>query len=262
MAWRACSGSSGDARNKYRAPPHAGGGKFRPVAIYHLSVRIVSRGKGQSAVAVAARRTAERLYDRRCGLHVRPDRGGNRPTFSTIMLPADAPAWMSGREELWNAVEAVEKRRDAQLAREVELALPIELEDEQAVELASEFVQREFTQRGMIADLNIHLGGHNPYANAMLTMREVTAAGFGPKVREWNQAGLLREWREHWAALANEYLGRAGHEVRIDHRRKRDQAEAVHLGKAASAMRRRSLVHERLQRLEAGQGGKQAEGTA
>src|SRR5229473_614797 len=189
-----------------------------------------------------------------------------RPTAATIMLPADAPAWMSGREELWNAVEAVEKRLDAQLAREVELALPIELESEQAIELAREFVQQEFIQRGMIADLNIHLGGHNPYANAMLTLREVTAAGFGPKVREWNQAGLLREWREHWAALANEYLdrylGRAGHEVRIDHRRKRDQAEAVHLGKAASAMQRRGLVHERLQRLEAGQGGKQAEGTA
>src|SRR5713101_3588361 len=201
------------------------------MAIYHFSVRIVSRGKGQSAVAVAARRAAERLYDRRSGLHVRPDRGSS-PTVSAIMLPADAPAWMSGREELWNVVEAAEKRLDAQLAREVELALPIELEDEQAIELAREFVQQEFIQLGMIADLNIRLG-HNPYANALLTLREITAAGFGPKVREWNQAGLLREWREPWAALTNEYLRRTGHEVRIDHRRKRDQAEAVHLGKAA-----------------------------
>src|SRR6266851_5741301 len=116
----------------------------------------------------------ERPWYRWCGLHVRPD-GGNRPTFSTIMLPADAPAWMSGREELWNAVEAVEKRLDAQLARELELALPIELENEQANALACEFVQQEFLQRGMIADLNIYLGGHNPYANAMLTLREVTA---------------------------------------------------------------------------------------
>ncbi len=261
MAWRACSGSSGDARNEYRAPPHAGGGKFRLVAIYHLSVRIVSRGKGQSAVAIAARRAAERLYDRRCGLHVRPD-GGNRPTFSGVMLPIEAAAWMGQREDLWNAVEAAEKRRDAQLAREVEFALPIELEGEQTISLAREFVQQEFVQHGMIADLNIHLGGHNPYANAMLTMREVTAAGFGRKVREWNQAGLLREWREHWAALANEYLRRAGHEVRIDHRRKRDQAEAVHLGKAACAMQRRGLVHERRRRLEAMQSGQQAKGRA
>jgi len=115
------------------------------MAIYHFSVRIVSRCKGQSAVAVAARRAAERLYDRRLGLHVRPDRGGNRPTFSTIMLPADAPAWMSEREELWNAVEAAENRLDAQLARELELALPIELEGEQTISLAREFVQQELS---------------------------------------------------------------------------------------------------------------------
>src|SRR6266852_3044954 len=121
------------------------------MAIYHFSVRIVSRGKGQSAVAVAARRAAERLYDRRCGLHVRPD-DGSRPMLSAIMLPADAPAWMSGREELWNAVEAAENRLDAQLARELELALPIELENEQAIALAREFVQQEFIQHGMIAD--------------------------------------------------------------------------------------------------------------
>ncbi len=232
------------------------------MAIYHFSVRIVSRGKGQSAVAVAARRAAERLYDRRCGLHVRPDRGASGPTFSAIMLPADASAWMSGREELWNAVEAGEKRLDAQLAREVELALPIELEDEQAIELAREFMQQEFVQHGMIADLTIRLGGSNPCANAMLTLREVTAEGFGRKVRQWNQAGLLREWREHWATLANEYLRRVGHQVRIDHRRKRDQAEVVHLGKAASAMQRRGLAHERLQRLEAMQSGQQAKGRA
>jgi ATP-dependent exoDNAse (exonuclease V) alpha subunit len=232
------------------------------MAIFHLSVRIVSRGKGHGAVAVAARRAAERLYDRRCGLHVRLDGGGNRPTFSAIILPADAPAWMSAREELWNAVEVAEQRVDAQLARAVELALPSELEGEQAIGLAREFVQQEFIQRSMIADLNFYLGGHHPYANAMLTLREVTAAGFGHKVREWNHAALLREWREHWAALANEYLDRAGHAVRIDHRRKRDQAEAVHLGKAANAMRRRGLVHERLQRFEAGQGGKPVAGRA
>ena len=133
------------------------------MAIYHLSVRTVSRGKGQSAVAVAARRCGERLYDRRQGLHIRPERGTKPPTVSEIMLPISAPAWIMGRrEELWNAVEATEKRRDAQLAREVEFALPTELEDQQAVALAREFVLREFVGRGMVADLNIYLGGHNP----------------------------------------------------------------------------------------------------
>src|SRR6266849_6083394 len=149
--------------------------------------------------------------------------------FRQSCCRADAPAWMSGREELWNVVEAAEKRLDAQLAREVELALPIELEDEQAIELAREFVQQEFVQHGMIADLTIRLGGSNPCANAMLTLREVTAEGFGRKVRQWNQAGLLREWREHWAT---------------------------------SAMQRRGLAHERLQRLEEMQSGQQAKGRA
>jgi ATP-dependent exoDNAse (exonuclease V) alpha subunit len=183
------------------------------------------------------------------------------------MLPADAPAWMSSREELWNAAEAAERRRDAQLAREVEVALPLELGDEPAIARAREFVQQEFIQRGMIADLTIRLGGHNPYANAMLTMRTVTPAGFGRKVPAWNRWELLREWREHWADRANEYLARAGHPVRIDHRRKRDQAgqemaAAVHLGKAASAMRRRGLKHERLRRLEEMQDGPPAKGEA
>ena len=147
-----------------------------------------------------------------------------------------------------------EKRKDAQLAREVEVALPRELTQAQAVELAREFVGQEFVSQGAVADLNLHLGGHNPYANAMLTMRAVTDAGFGRKVTEWNRRELLKQWREHWADLANEYLRRAGHEVRIDHRSGREQgiqaSGAVHLGKAASAMKRRGLVHERLQRRE------------
>jgi ATP-dependent exoDNAse (exonuclease V) alpha subunit len=208
------------------------------MAIYHLSVRIVRRSEGQSAVAVAARRCGERLYDHRRGLHVRPERGG-RPSFAAVLLPAGAPAWMSGREKLWNAAEAAERQRDAQVAREVEVALPVELEDEQAIALAREFLQCEFVARGIVADLTIKLGGDNPYANAMLAVREVTSEGFGRKIREWNRAGWLYEWREHWAAIANEHLNRAGHAVRIDHRRKNNQTAAVHPGKAASAMQRR-----------------------
>jgi ATP-dependent exoDNAse (exonuclease V) alpha subunit len=208
------------------------------VAIDQLSVRIVRRSEGQSAVAVAARRCGERLYDHRRGLHVRPERGG-RPSFAVVLLPAGAPAWMSGREKLWNAAEAAERQRDAQVAREVEVALPVELEDEQAISLVCEFLHQEFVARGMVADLTINLSGDNPYANAMLTVREVTSEGFGRKVREWNRAGWLREWREQWAAIANEHLNRAGHAVRIDPRRKNNQTAAVHPGKAASAMQRR-----------------------
>jgi ATP-dependent exoDNAse (exonuclease V) alpha subunit len=161
------------------------------MAIYHFSVRIVSRGRGQSAVAVAARRSGEGLYDRLRNLHFRPD-SGNRPAFAEILRPADAPAWMSNREELWNAAEATERRGNAQVAREVELALPLELESRQAIALARDYVQQEFIQRGMIADLTIRLSGHKPYANAMLALRTVTSAGFGGKVREWNQASAMQ----------------------------------------------------------------------
>jgi ATP-dependent exoDNAse (exonuclease V) alpha subunit len=168
------------------------------------------------------------------------------------------------REELWNAVEAAERRKDAQLAREVEVALPRELTQEQAVELAREFVEQEFVRQGVVADLSIHLGGHNPYANAMLTMRALTPTGFGRKVPQWNRRELLKQWREHWADLANEHLHRAGHAVRIDHRSSREQGSqssaAVHLGKAVSAMQRRGLVHERLKRLQEMQGEQRDKG--
>jgi MobA/MobL family len=206
------------------------------MAIYHFSVRIVSRGRGQSAVAVAARRSGEELYDRLRNLHVRPDRE-NRPTFAEILRPADAPAWMSNREELWNAAEATERRGNALVAREVEMALPLELEGGQAIALVRDYVQQEFIQRSMIADLTIRLGGHKPYANAMLALRTVTPTGFGGKVREWNQASVLREWREHWADRVAASLRRAGHPVWIDHRGRENHA-AVHLGKATSAMQR------------------------
>jgi len=235
------------------------------VAIYHFTAKIIGRSHGRSAVAAAAYRSASELHDQRQGQSFDYS---DKPhvVHSEIILPEGAPAWMADRSQLWNAAEAGEQRLDAQLAREVELALPTELTNTEAIELAREFVQQEFVTRGMVADLTIHLGGHNPYANAMLTLRAVTAQGFGRKVREWNQSGLLREWREQWAALANAYLARAGHAVRIDHGRKRDQAgqempAAVHLGKAAKAMQQRGLKHARLQRLEE-QGGQPAKARA
>ena len=205
------------------------------MSIDYLRVSIVKRSQGQSAVAVAAQRSGERLYDRQLGLHVRPEHGG-RPTVAEILLPDGAPSWLGTREELWNAAEAAENYSDAQLAREVELAWPSELADTDALALVREFVQQEFVGRGMIADLTINLGRHNPRAYAMLALREVTPTGFGRKVREWHQAGWVGELRKHWAAIANEHLSRVGYPVPIDHRSKDDQTAAVHPAKAASAM--------------------------
>jgi Ti-type conjugative transfer relaxase TraA len=139
------------------------------------------------------------------------------------MLPEKAPEAWSDRERLWNDVEAFEIRKDAQLAREVEFALPRELTHAQGIELARDFVQAEFVDQGMIADLNVHWdmaedGTAKPHAHVMLTMRAVDENGFGQKVREWNRTEMVERWRERWAELANERLAELDIDARIDHR--------------------------------------------
>jgi Ti-type conjugative transfer relaxase TraA len=223
------------------------------VAIYHFTVKVISRARGRSAVA-AAYRSASMFTDRGQGQSFDySDKSG--VVHSEILLPEGAPAWMGDRETLWNAVEGVEQRRDAQVAREIEFALPEELPQDEAIELARQFVQREFVGHGMVADLNVHWDEGNPHAHIMLTMREVSPDGFGRKVREWNQVGLLREWREHWADLANQCLLAAGLDIRIDHRSNREQGIELeptsHLGRAVDEMRARGEYAERFRQLEA-----------
>jgi Ti-type conjugative transfer relaxase TraA len=192
------------------------------VAIYHLSAKVISRADGRSAVAAAAYRAAEALPDGRLGRsHDFTNKAG--VIHSEILLPKGAPDWLSDRARLWNAVEAGEKRKDAQLAREIEISLPRELTRAQAIELARDFVREQFVAQGMVADLNVHWGRtgkgeDQPHAHVMLTMREVGPEGFGKKVRDWNRIEVLVGWRERWAALANERLAEQGHDIRVDHR--------------------------------------------
>jgi Ti-type conjugative transfer relaxase TraA len=196
------------------------------MAIYHLHVKVIGRKSGASAVASAAYRSGSRLRDER--LDRSQDFSAKRGVVhSEVMLPEYAPASWSDRERLWNDVEAFEVRKDAQLAREVEFAIPRELSEAQGIELARDFAQSEFVDRGMIADLNVHWdvgedGLANPHAHVMLTMRQVNVDGdkngFGPKVRDWNRAEMVERWRERWAALANERLAELDIDARIDHR--------------------------------------------
>src|SRR6185437_929812 len=142
---------------------------------------------------------------------------------SEVLLPENAPAAWSERERLWNDVEAFEVRKDAQLAREVEFAIPREMTQAQGIELARDFVRDEFVDRGMVADLNVHWdfgedGKPKPHAHVMLSMRAVDENGFGQKVREWNRTEMVERWRERWAALANERLAELDIDARIDHR--------------------------------------------
>ena len=111
-----------------------------------------------------------------------------------------------------------EKRKDAQLAREVELSLPKELNLNQQIALVREYVQSQFVDQGMIADLCIHKSEKNPHVHIMLTMREVSENGFGQKVRSWNDKAHLLTWREEWAVVQNRHLLEAGHDIQVDHR--------------------------------------------
>ncbi len=158
------------------------------MAIYHFSAKVISRGSGSSALAAAAYRSASRLYDQRLDRH--HDFSNKAGVIhSEVMLADGAPDAWSDREQLWNDVEAAEKRKDAQLAREIEFAIPRELSKEDGIALAREFVRDEFVDRGMVADLNVHWdigadGLAKPHAHVMLTTRTVTKDGFGQKNRD------------------------------------------------------------------------------
>ncbi len=192
------------------------------MAIYHLHVKVIGRKAGQSAVASAAYRSASRLHDERQG-RAQDFTAKRGVVHSEVLLPENAPEAWSDRERLWNDVEAFEVRKDAQLAREVEFAIPREMSETQGIELARDFARGEFVDRGMIADLNVHWdmaedGSPKPHAHVMLTMRAVDEDGFGPKVRDWNRTQMVERWRERWAELANERLAELDIDARIDHR--------------------------------------------
>jgi len=224
------------------------------MAIFHLSVKVISRANGSSALASAAYRSAGRLHDDRLD---RDHDFTNKPgvVHSEVMLPENAPEHLGDRQKLWNEVEAVEKRRDAQLAREVEFAIPRELTHAQGVELARDFAQSEFVDSGMIADLNVHWdidsdGLAKPHAHVMLTMREVDEDGFGAKVRDWNRTELVEQWRERWAEHVNERLASLDIDARVDHRSLDAQGIDLEpqskIGAPAQRMERAGLDPDRL----------------
>src|SRR4051794_5652236 len=203
--------------------------------IYRLSAQIIGRGSGRSAIAAAAYRAAERLVERaasavsaaayRSGAELSRDDGQafdftrkRGVVHSEIVLPEGAPVWMADRERLWNAVESSEHRKDSQLARELELALPRELGREEQIGLVREFVTERFVALGMVADFAIHDvkardGGRQPHSHVMLTMRRIdpeSRTGFGAKETAWNRKELLREWREGRGGGGNPGPGRGG----------------------------------------------------
>ncbi|QNG47731.1 Ti-type conjugative transfer relaxase TraA [Sphingobium yanoikuyae] len=225
------------------------------MAIFHFSVQVIGRAQGRSAVAAAAYRAGERLHDDRLDRdHDFTNKAG--VVHSEILLPEGSPEHFLDRATLWNEVEATEKRKDAQLAREVEFAIPREMNQTQGVTLAQDFVRAEFVNRGMIADLNVHwdMGADKlakPHAHVMLTMREVGEDGFGAKLRDWNRTELVEQWRERWADHVNARLAELDIDARIDHRSLEAQGIDLEpqdkIGPAAQRMGERGLESERIE---------------
>ena len=219
------------------------------MAIYHLSMKIISRNSGYSAVASAAYRSGSLMLDERTGLtHDYTRKSG--VAEAVILTPATAPAWCTNRAELWNAVEKAERRKNSQLAREIELAIPHELPQDAARETVLAFVRENFVSQGMIADVAFHhMDKTNPHAHIMLTTRAVGPAGFGGKVRDWNDRTHAETWRASWADHANRALANAGYQEEIDHRSYERQGlektPGIHLGKSACAMETRGIETER-----------------
>lgn len=204
------------------------------MAIYHCSAKIIGRSSGRSAVASAAYRAGEKIKNERDGvLHDYSRRRG--VVYKEIILPHDAPLEYYDRKTLWNAVEFAEKRCDAQTAREVEVALPYELNLQEDIALLREFIDKNFVDLGMCADFAVHnKGDNNPHAHILLTMREVSERGFGKKNRDWNHPKYLERWREDWERCVNKRLQERGIDERIDHRTLEaqglDREPTIHVG--------------------------------
>ena len=215
------------------------------MAIYHFSAQMIKRSDGRSATAASAYRAGQQIADRTTGEVWDFTRKGG-VYGSSILAPSHAPSWVSDRSELWNQVEEVERRRDAQLAREIDLAIPKELNNLDRIELVREYVQEQFVDQGMIADVCFHdFESHNPHAHIMLTTREITSEGFGKKQRAWNEHSLMPRWREKWSMHANRALEASGFTSRIDHRSYEAQGVDLiptkHMGPSAAGMERKGI---------------------
>lgn len=213
------------------------------MAIYHLTINNVSRGKGKSAIAAAAYRSGQRLWNEREKTH--HDYSNKQDIIHTeILAPSDVPLWMLDREQLWNAIEAIEKRKDSRLCKEVEFALPAELSEAQQIELARTFAQR-FVARGLVADLGVHHDGEgNPHAHILITTRAADSDGFAAKkMRGLDHDKFVLSTRKAWSDLLNATLEQAGIAASVDHRTLKaqgiDRTPQVHHGVKGRAMHER-----------------------
>ena len=227
------------------------------MAIYHHSATVVKRSGGKCSTAAAAYRAGEEIFDLRTGTTYDYTRkkGIDHSEIITPDIPTPGNDWLTDRAQLWNKVEATEKRHDSQLAREINIAIPTELDRNTQIALVREYVKTNYVNRGMVADVNFHhLQSNNPHAHIMLTMRDLIITDgqvqFGNKNRDWNSKDLLIEQRKSWEVLTNQYLVEAGYDnVRIDCRSLEEQGieriPQIHLGANVTAMRSKGIPTDR-----------------
>lgn len=232
------------------------------MAIYHLSVKAVSRSAGRSATAAAAYRAGCEIVDNRTGeIHDYTRKGGVQS--ADIVLPDGAPEWATVRAALWNAAEAAERRKDACVAREFEVALPDELSPSERRRLAVDFAKEMANREGCAVDVAIHAPGkegdsRNHHAHILRTTRKVGLDGLTDKLATEkagrNRAADLDAVRTRWAELTNERLRESGIEARVDHRSLKDQGidrePTSHMGPAVAAMELRGVKTEVGKRIE------------
>ncbi|MBB6305300.1 Ti-type conjugative transfer relaxase TraA [Rhizobium leucaenae] len=224
------------------------------MAIMFIRAEMISRGAGRSVVSAAAYRHRKKMVDERIGVAFAYKRRRSDLVHEELALPDQAPDWLLGAidgrtvasasEVLWNAVEAFEKRVNAELARELIIALPEELTRAENIALVREFVRDNLTNKGMVVDWVYHERQGNPHIHLIMTLRPLTEDGFGPKtmvlVREHGQprGGVgsdgpventvrrkwggdrktLKAWKIAWAETANRHLSLAGHDIQLDGR--------------------------------------------
>lgn len=227
------------------------------MAIFHVSTQIIRRSGKRSVVAAAAYRSADCLVDPR--RQKRFDFTRKQGVIHReIQAPPDAPYWVYDRETLWGSVELAERRKDGQLARELEIALPHELDIFQQFDLVRRFVEEELVARGMVCDCCFHEpprrgDRRNNHVHILLSLRNLSRDGWGHKNRSWNDRALLRRWRARWAVLANRALEEAGSENRIDHRsnltRGIQRRPGRHLGPHVTALERQGIKTDLKSRL-------------
>ena len=244
---------------------------------FHFSVNIISRGKGKSAVAASAYRSGKKIKNEYDGIvHDFTRKGGI--AYTEILLPQNAPEEFSNRSVLWNSVEKIEKSKNSQLAREIEIALPKELDREKQIELVREYVKENFVKVGMCADIALHdKNDGNPHAHILLTMRplnEDTTWGAkskkeyildenGEKVKlkngnyktrkintvDWNEQDKAEHWRKTWADITNKYLEKNSIQEKVDHRSYQrqgiEQIPTIHLGVSATQMEKKGIATDR-----------------